>query len=453
MTLGTSFSYLGDAKIAVEQFEAARALFTQHRGPDHPDTLMSMQNLASSYYELGRSAEALQLRQETLALRKATLGPNHPDTLASMHDLAISSPQAEALQLREETLALRKATLGPNHPDTLESMHHLASSYTNLGRHAESLQLNQETLALRKATLGPDHPDTLVSMNNLAKSYDELGRHAEAAELFEKTLALEKATLGPEHINTLRSMANLAGTYNELGRHAEALQLRLDTLATCESQARSRPPLYPCLHAQPGRQLPETRPARRGCRAPRGGVDAQDSQDRPQPPRHSADIGRTGHQLRRPRSARDQRRLHQRTFNLVPELFAAVNGAYCYNAACAATFAGCESGGVEPELNELERSRWREQARSWLSEDLKYWTKLSRSSRLEDLRAVTTTLEYWQHDPDLAGLRDAARIAQLPEQERASCEQLWAQVNSLLALVQEAISSHPSGTSTDPIQD
>ena len=36
-------------------------------GPDHPDTLRSMANLANSYTALGRHAEALRLREETLA--------------------------------------------------------------------------------------------------------------------------------------------------------------------------------------------------------------------------------------------------------------------------------------------------------------------------------------------------------------------------------------------------
>ena len=34
--------------------------------------------------------EALTLREETLALQKAKLGPDHPDTLSSMNNLAIS---------------------------------------------------------------------------------------------------------------------------------------------------------------------------------------------------------------------------------------------------------------------------------------------------------------------------------------------------------------------------
>ena len=133
MTLGQSFLYLGKATIAIDQFQRARELYTRHRGPDHPDTLKSMNNLANSYYDLARHADALKLHEETLALDKAKLGPDHPDTLLSMHNLA--------------------------------------SSYYALGRHADALKLNEETLALKKAKLGPDHPDTLWSMYNIACSH------------------------------------------------------------------------------------------------------------------------------------------------------------------------------------------------------------------------------------------------------------------------------------------
>ena len=45
-----------------------------------------------SYAALGRHAEALKLGEETLALRKAKLGPDHPDTLWSMNNLAKATP-------------------------------------------------------------------------------------------------------------------------------------------------------------------------------------------------------------------------------------------------------------------------------------------------------------------------------------------------------------------------
>jgi serine/threonine protein kinase len=235
LTLGLSSLYLGDAHTAAQQLQTARRLHSQHRGPDHPDTLASMNDLASAYAALGRDADALQLREETLALRKARLGSDHPDTLRSMNNLANSyaalGRQADAVRLHEETLALRKVILGSDHPDTLRSRHNLASSYAALGRRADALQLREETLALRKARLGPDHPDTLRSMMGVANSYAALGRHADAGKLHEETLALQKARLGPDHPDTLRSMNNLANSYAALGRLADAVQLHEETLA------------------------------------------------------------------------------------------------------------------------------------------------------------------------------------------------------------------------------
>ena len=203
--------------------------------PDHPDTLMTMHNLANSYDALGRNVEALKLREHTLAMQKAKLGSDHPDTLMAMLALAKSyqalGRQTEALRLREQTLVLMKAKLGSDHPDTLTCMSGLAVSYDALGRYAEALELDEATLALRKAKLGSDHPDTLTSMSNLAETYQALGRQAEALRLREHTLALRKAKLGPDHPDTLTSMSGLAKSYQALGRQAEALKLREHTLA------------------------------------------------------------------------------------------------------------------------------------------------------------------------------------------------------------------------------
>ncbi|HEV3448810.1 MAG TPA: serine/threonine-protein kinase, partial [Gemmataceae bacterium] len=274
-TMGVSFMYLGDARTASAQFQAARQLYTEHLGPDHPDTLRSMNNLANSYDAIGRSQEALNLREETLQLQKAKLGSDHPDTLGSMNNLANSyqvvGRTQDALNLNEETLQLRKAKLGSDHRDTLGSMGNLAAcyealgrltdaiklyeqalsvmktkmpdhrftfdcmaglanSYAVIGRSQEALKLREETLQFRKAKLGADHPDTLASMNNLASSYGDAGRSQEALKLREETLQLQKARVGADHPDTLKSMHNLANSYAAIGRTQEALKLREETL-------------------------------------------------------------------------------------------------------------------------------------------------------------------------------------------------------------------------------
>ncbi len=49
--------------------------------------------------------------------------------------------------------------------------------------------------------------------------------------------------------------------------------------------------------------------------------------------------------------------------------------------------------------------------------------------------ALTRTLRHWKQDSDLAGIRDAESLAQLPEGERKQWQSLWADVDSLLKRV------------------
>jgi len=213
-TLGLSFKHLGDHKLALEQFEAARLLYAKHRGSDHPDTLATMNNLANTYAALGRQDDALKLRKETLALRKAKLDPAHQDTLASMSNLAQSydalGQYEDALRLREETLKLQKAWLGVDDTNTLASMNNLGISYTLLGRHVEAVKLRKETLMLMQDRFGPKHANTLACKNNLAESYQAIGRLADALKLYEETLSQAYSTLSPDHPGTLLVMNNIA---------------------------------------------------------------------------------------------------------------------------------------------------------------------------------------------------------------------------------------------------
>jgi hypothetical protein len=69
-----------------------------------------MNNVADSYAALGRDADALKLREETFALRRAKLGADHPDTLITMSELAESLVAAnrsqEASPMIDECLRL-----------------------------------------------------------------------------------------------------------------------------------------------------------------------------------------------------------------------------------------------------------------------------------------------------------------------------------------------------------
>jgi hypothetical protein len=46
--------------------------------------------------------------------------------------------------------------------------------------------------------------------------------------------------------------------------------------------------------------------------------------------------------------------------------------------------------------------------------------------------AVQHELKRWRRDPGLAGVRDAAALAGLPQAERADWQRLWADVQAVL---------------------
>jgi tetratricopeptide (TPR) repeat protein len=232
--MGNSFYYLGDATIAADQYQRSLALYKEHAGPRHPDTLFAMVRLALSYGVLGRREEARALHEETLALRKEVLGPDHAETLRSMNFVAEAysnlNRHADALKLHEEVLARRQALFGPDHPDILESKWGLAVALFSLGRYPEALKLREEFMPAQIAINGRQHVSTARAMNNLAASYFSVGKYADATKTFEEELPLFQELLGPKHSDTLKCMGNLASCYYIVGRYADALALREETL-------------------------------------------------------------------------------------------------------------------------------------------------------------------------------------------------------------------------------
>ncbi|KAG4434967.1 hypothetical protein IFR05_009548 [Cadophora sp. M221] len=198
-------------------------------GADHPDTLTSMANLASTFRDQGRWEEAEKLQLEVMETSKTKLGADHPSTLTSMANLASTFwnqgrwEEAEKLQL--EVMETRKTNLGADHPSTLTSMANLASTFWNQGRWEEAEKLELEVMETSKTKLGADHPDTLTSMANLASTFRDQGRWEEAEKLELEVMETRKTKLGGDHPDTLTSMNNLAFTWKSQGRVDNAINL------------------------------------------------------------------------------------------------------------------------------------------------------------------------------------------------------------------------------------
>jgi tetratricopeptide (TPR) repeat protein len=220
---------LGDAPAALPLYQRAREARERVLGKEHPVTLASVNNLANCLRTLGNAKAALPLFQRALEAYERILGKEHPDTLTSVNNLAycletLGDAQA-ALPLFQRALEACERILGKEHPDTLISVNNLASCLQTLGDAQSALPLHQRAREARERVLGKEHPDTLRSVNNLALCLETLGDAQAALPLHQGALEGCERILGKEHPDTLRSVNNLASCMRTLGDAQAALPL------------------------------------------------------------------------------------------------------------------------------------------------------------------------------------------------------------------------------------
>jgi hypothetical protein len=106
-TIGDAYRGIGLYGPAIAHLERARDLRQQELGPDHPDTLLTLNNLATAYHMTGKLAEAIDLYARVRDKQNQEPGSDHPDTLITVHNLAAAYVESgrlkDAIGLFEET--------------------------------------------------------------------------------------------------------------------------------------------------------------------------------------------------------------------------------------------------------------------------------------------------------------------------------------------------------------
>jgi tetratricopeptide (TPR) repeat protein len=158
--MGCSEKARQDQAQLIELAEQWREKQNAKLGPDHPDTLLSMNNLACAYLDAGRLAEAIALHEQTLKRAKAKLGPDHPHTLISENNLAIAYHEVgkldQADRLWRDLLERQRKNSGPKSADTAAALAWLGDNLLKQQRYAEAESLLRECLAIREQKLPDD---------------------------------------------------------------------------------------------------------------------------------------------------------------------------------------------------------------------------------------------------------------------------------------------------------
>ena len=135
-----------------------------------------MTNLACVLVSLKKFTESEALNTQCLAIRKKLLGNDHPDVLLSMNNLAdcIQCQGAHRYKEAEEILKQCNAKylmkLGQDHPETIHAMSNFAHCLDLQHRYKESEPIHKQCYEKRKVLFGENHSITLQSKNYLVKN-------------------------------------------------------------------------------------------------------------------------------------------------------------------------------------------------------------------------------------------------------------------------------------------
>ena len=216
----------------------ALALREASLGPDHPDTALSLNNLAWLLQAQGDLPAARPLYERALAIRETALGADHPDTARGLNNLGLllrdQGDLPAARPLLGRALAIHEKVLGAEHPDTATSLSSLAGLLLAQGDLPAARPLYERALAIHEKVLGAEHPDTATSLSNLAELLRDQGDLPAARPLHERALAICEKMLGAEHPDTATSLSNLAGLLQAQGDLPAARPLHERALAIRE---------------------------------------------------------------------------------------------------------------------------------------------------------------------------------------------------------------------------
>jgi len=452
MNLGNVLADTGRSDEAAGAYKKAvtinEALAARH--PDIPEyqTFLagSLMNLGTVLAATGRSDEAAGAYKNGVAIGEALVAryPDVPDyqmLLANSH-FYLGELFRPAGRSEEAAVAFKKAAtiyepLVARYPDVPAYLDGLATSHLNLGIvFAGTSQPDQAAVAYKKAvtifeSMVAKHSNVPRFQNALAASHTNLGelllaagRPDEAAGAFKKAITIREALVA-RHPDVPEYQSGLAISHGNLGRQLKVQGNFVDALTEFRRAAKLAQRGTPVAADLPGLIRETENSLNLANRLP----SILKGEDKPKDAAEGLAFAPLCYDQSRYAAAT---RLWINALAADPKLADDRQTQPRYNAACAAALAAAGKGKDEPALDAVAGGEFRAQARDWLKAELAAWTKVLETGPAQAKSAVAPTLQHWQQDIDLAGVRDPQALEKLPEAERKRWRDLWAEVGTLL---------------------
>jgi len=201
---------------------------------DHPDKVMTLNNLGSTLQNQGKFDEARLFYDDALAMVRRL---PEPDSLAFADILNTNAAFAyrqndveTAISLTRESISINQALVGYEHPRIGREMNNLAFLLNHSGQREEAISIYREVLQLNRNLLGEEHPFVIMTMGNLADALSSEGIHEEASVLFEKAIDMQRSKYTTESPEFSVLLGNYASLLNKKSEYTEAEKLYREAL-------------------------------------------------------------------------------------------------------------------------------------------------------------------------------------------------------------------------------
>ncbi|MBK7864706.1 MAG: tetratricopeptide repeat protein [Archangiaceae bacterium] len=230
----------GDAPRAHHLAARAQAAIAGIGGDDRLRATLATE-LAGVLTDEGRYPEALVEDLRALELSRAATGPESPDTLRALSNVAATLTMLErfdeALPKAREVLALTEKVFGPEHPQVAYCLNGLAAALAGRGEHEEAVKVYRRAIGLREKALGPDNPALVPLLGNLCQLLGgQLARFDEAVPMCERSIGIVERAKGADHVDAaighymlgqvLRAQGQLPRAVEELERARATFEAR-----------------------------------------------------------------------------------------------------------------------------------------------------------------------------------------------------------------------------------
>ncbi|KAJ3253235.1 Kinesin light chain 3 [Chytriomyces hyalinus] len=241
-SLASLYRLNGKLDLAFELHQSVYQERLKILGPDHVDTLVSMNNMIECALEspdtskMKNEMDCVALMEECLATAKRALGVDHTFTLLAMYNMATIHLEQGKLEKSEavlsECLEWRMKILGSLDSETLRTTERLATVYARMKMTEKAESFYLRTIELFEDQHGSNHVDGLTYSTSLVRLYKDSKQTEKAIELCEKITPKYRSLLGDANSATQESMETLAHLYNGVGEYDKASSLFQDILAS-----------------------------------------------------------------------------------------------------------------------------------------------------------------------------------------------------------------------------